>query len=148
MTLPCPSDMDFLWGTNFQLSCAVYLNHFGALSSSYGPNFSSQMRKSCPDLDTTCSASNFEEHRVSKKRNRRAKEKARDAAWRRKRLQVLEVSEFKKLLSNILNFSLYFRENFNLPFNLISNFSIFHSRTLWITSLLLEFSSLFIVNWF
>ncbi|PAV75420.1 hypothetical protein WR25_17812 [Diploscapter pachys] len=53
----------------------------------HGLPLSSQMRKSCPDLDTTCSASNFEEHRVSKKRNRRAKEKARDAAWRRKRLQ-------------------------------------------------------------
>ncbi|CAD6187751.1 unnamed protein product [Caenorhabditis auriculariae] len=48
-----------------------------------------QMRKSCPDLDTTSVASiaNLEQHRVSKKRNRRAKEKMSHAAWRRKRVQ-------------------------------------------------------------
>ncbi|EFO83468.1 hypothetical protein CRE_02923 [Caenorhabditis remanei] len=42
-----------------------------------------QLRKSCPDLDSTA-MSNMEQHRVSKKRTRRAKEKMSLAAWKRK----------------------------------------------------------------
>ncbi|CCD63177.1 SAM domain-containing protein [Caenorhabditis elegans] len=42
-----------------------------------------QLRKSCPDLDSTA-MSNMEQHRVSKKRTRRAKEKMSQAAWKRK----------------------------------------------------------------
>ncbi|CAI2349562.1 unnamed protein product [Caenorhabditis sp. 36 PRJEB53466] len=42
-----------------------------------------QLRKSCPDLDSSV-MSNMEQHRVSKKRTRRAKEKMTQAAWKRK----------------------------------------------------------------
>ncbi|UMM21890.1 hypothetical protein L5515_003373 [Caenorhabditis briggsae] len=45
-----------------------------------------QLRKSCPDLDTT-TMSNMEQHRVSKKRTRRAKEKMSQAAWKRKEVK-------------------------------------------------------------
>ncbi|CAL2035928.1 unnamed protein product [Caenorhabditis brenneri] len=42
-----------------------------------------QLRKSCPDLDST-TMNNMEQHRVSKKRTRRAKEKMSQAAWKKK----------------------------------------------------------------
>uniref|UniRef100_A0A1I7XJV4 SAM domain-containing protein n=1 Tax=Heterorhabditis bacteriophora TaxID=37862 RepID=A0A1I7XJV4_HETBA len=52
---------------------------------------SSQIRKSCPDLESTCI--NLEDARVSKKRNKRAKEKAREARWRRKMVEEWELDD-------------------------------------------------------
>ncbi|VDM59755.1 unnamed protein product [Angiostrongylus costaricensis] len=46
--------------------------------------FSNQLRKSCPDLETATALPTPSDNRGQRRRNRRAKEKMKEACWRRK----------------------------------------------------------------
>ncbi|KAE9412986.1 hypothetical protein Angca_003823 [Angiostrongylus cantonensis] len=56
-------------------------------NSRYGHTSSNQLRNSCPDLKIATALPSSSNNRVQRRRNRRAKEKMKEACWRRKPLE-------------------------------------------------------------